>query len=326
MTTNETAIRTQPRPRCCLCGAQGRTLYFGLRDRLFSAPGVWSFNRCANERCGLVWLDPAPVEDDLLKTYAAYYHNLNKGAPADQPGVAVRGLQFLWRGWAWLTTADRFQRNLERIRPAGAMLDVGCGTGDRLARMRGLGWTVEGLETNPDAATIAREKHRLIVHDGALEKARLPSEGYDLITLAHVIEHVNDPAAMLKECRRLLRPAGALFLNTPNGEGYGARTFGQDWISLEPPRHLYLFCKAALDQLARLAGFDRARVTALPGPNTLFSPLASLNVRRRGRHTPGRLPSPAIALRVPYHQLRQALLCRISSQYGDELQLQAKKC
>ena len=48
-------------------------LYDGLKDRLFDASGSWNLRACANDKCGLVWLDPMPVEQDLHKAYQTYY-------------------------------------------------------------------------------------------------------------------------------------------------------------------------------------------------------------------------------------------------------------
>src|SRR5260221_3808939 len=56
---------------CFLCGKQGAPLYTGLRDKLFSAPGVWQLVRCP--KCGLVWLTPQPVGSEFRKLYDTYY-------------------------------------------------------------------------------------------------------------------------------------------------------------------------------------------------------------------------------------------------------------
>ena len=67
---------------CILCGSPGESLYEGLDDVLFGAPGTWSFKRCANSRCQLIWLDPQPLEEDIGKAYATYYtHQDSAGGP-----------------------------------------------------------------------------------------------------------------------------------------------------------------------------------------------------------------------------------------------------
>src|SRR6185503_20402485 len=66
-------IRSTPCPDCYLCGATGDVLYDSLKDRLFGAPGYWNIRICPNAACGLLWLDPMPVEEDLVKAYHSYY-------------------------------------------------------------------------------------------------------------------------------------------------------------------------------------------------------------------------------------------------------------
>ena len=66
-------IRTAPRPACYRCDVQGLPLYQELEDRLHGAPGKWDLKRCPNHECGMVWLDPMPVEEDIAKAYQNYY-------------------------------------------------------------------------------------------------------------------------------------------------------------------------------------------------------------------------------------------------------------
>src|SRR6266850_3620160 len=72
-------VRVEYVETCFLCGKQGVTLYTGLRDRLFSAPGVWQLLRC--EQCTLVWLTPRPASSEFGKLYGTYYtHTGNDGS------------------------------------------------------------------------------------------------------------------------------------------------------------------------------------------------------------------------------------------------------
>lgn len=64
---NATEIKTRAVPNCFLCGSAGEVLYSKMRDRNYSAPGEWSERRCSRPGCGLIWLDPQPVEEDIGK-------------------------------------------------------------------------------------------------------------------------------------------------------------------------------------------------------------------------------------------------------------------
>ena len=66
-------MRTVAQPVCPVCGSEGCEAYPALRDRLFGAPGTWRMSRCVNSKCGVFWLDPAPLGDDLPVAYRGYY-------------------------------------------------------------------------------------------------------------------------------------------------------------------------------------------------------------------------------------------------------------
>src|SRR5579864_8808208 len=87
------AIRVRPSPRCILCGSQGVTIYRKLDDALFGAPGEWSMSRCANSQCGMLWLDPQPVEEDIGKAYTEYYTHHDAATRTSFPKRAYRQLR-----------------------------------------------------------------------------------------------------------------------------------------------------------------------------------------------------------------------------------------
>lgn len=141
----------------------------------------------------------------------------------------------------------------------GRLLDVGCGNGSFLDKMRQLGWEVAGVEPDGEAVAIARERLGLEIFKGALDEARFPDESFDAITMNHVIEHVPDPIGLLKECYRIMKLNGRLTIIIPNITSFGHNKFGEHWRGLEVPRHLTLFSPAALQTCAESAGFT-ARV------------------------------------------------------------------
>jgi SAM-dependent methyltransferase len=125
--------------------------------------------------------------------------------------------------------------------------------------MHALGWNAEGLDFDKRAIERAKAKG-LVMHLGGLPEQRFPAASYDAVTMSHSIEHVHDPVGWLAEARRVLRPRGRLALATPNAHSLLHRRFGRNWFPLEPPRHLHLFNRAALESALRKAGFGRFRL------------------------------------------------------------------
>ena len=320
------AIRTRPCPNCYLCGRPGRLLYEHLADRLFGAPGTWNFRRCPGSDCGLLWLDPLPIEEDIGRAYTNYYTH----AEAATRRPIIRGALRTALS-AVMSFVDPVHRERERLslmylgdsRP-GKVLDVGCGDGRRLARLRALGWEVHGQDVDPEAVASAREKFRVEAHAGRLEDIRFPEMSFDCIVLNHVIEHAHDPVALLKECRRLLKSAGRLMVVTPNARSFAHRHFGPSWRGLEPPRHIHLFSPSTLPTIAARAGLVIARSWTTAANAGAFGE-GSLLIRAAGHpasNPRGRIFRRAYAVGCLYRSVFEHLRDRAS---GEECVLQATR-
>jgi 2-polyprenyl-3-methyl-5-hydroxy-6-metoxy-1,4-benzoquinol methylase len=277
------AIRTVARPTCYVCGARGVEQYFGLKDRLFDAPGSWNLKRCSDSGCGIYWLDPMPIEADLNKLYSQYYTHHDEAvhsgpgrlkAILNRANAAYLNAKF---GYATSSTNDPLSRLLGvllRLSPArcadldfsvfylphlpnGHLLEVGCGSGRMLAGMATRGWRVTGIDFDEQAVTNAKNKG-LDVYHGVLSSQNFRENSFDAIVMSHVIEHVPEPRELLRECFRVLKPGGTLVVITPNVQGRLHKAFKESWRGLEPPRHLHLFSPAALSRLIVDAGFAAA--------------------------------------------------------------------
>jgi len=268
MPQNSSELRTAPCPECFLCAREGKLLYEGLRDHVAGVPGTWRMRQCANAGCGLLWLDPKPVETDLLKAYASYHTHA-----AGSPG---------WSLWPRLLnaacrlasrTADQFtglaaqRRQLKMMflgaRRPGRLLEIGSGGGRFLNRMRQAGWEVEGFEFDPKAAERIAKRYGIQVSSGSLAERRYAADSFDAVAMSHVLEHMHDPQGLLRECRRVLKPEGLLVVTTPNARSLAHAMYGRHWRGLEPPRHLQVFSPAALERCARAAGFGAAQLQTL---------------------------------------------------------------
>jgi 2-polyprenyl-3-methyl-5-hydroxy-6-metoxy-1,4-benzoquinol methylase len=220
-------MRTFSVPCCPACGADGRVVHNALADRLFFAPGKWSFRRCEKRRCSTLWLDPAPHPDDLHLAYQNYYTHsttphelagllndrrhrgyasLRLGYPPKIWGNFRHGLKILHRPRE-IERAQFFRFYLPWRPGGGRVLDVGCGAGNELVLLNQLGWQAEGLDPDPravEAATIAG----LRVKQGDLFSHSYSENTFDAVTMSHVIEHLIDVPGHLNAAYRLLKHGG----------------------------------------------------------------------------------------------------------------------
>ncbi|WP_244070973.1 class I SAM-dependent methyltransferase [Nitrosomonas sp. PY1] len=256
-------IATETNIVCYLCGESGAIIYRDCVDHLFGAPGKWDFKKCTAINCGHIWLDPRPHVDDIGKAYQNYYtHDANDTRLTGWLKILRTVLHRLSLLGLYKERQRYKHMYLDEV-VQGNLLEIGCGNGKRLNRLRNLGWKVTGQEIDPAAYEFVTRNLGISVHLGPLESLNI-SEQYDVILMSHVIEHVHDPAALLISCLRLLKHDGLIILLTPNTDSYGHRKFRADWRGLEPPRHLHLFNSRTLMRLMQKSGFQCQKSWTVP--------------------------------------------------------------
>jgi 2-polyprenyl-3-methyl-5-hydroxy-6-metoxy-1,4-benzoquinol methylase len=142
-----------------------------------------------------------------------------------------------------------------RFVPAGRLLDVGCGPGLLLDEARARGYDTLGLELSRASATHARDALGLDVRELALEDFADEGDppGFDVVVLADVIEHLDDPVDGIGRCAALLRPGGVLCVVTPDPSSRTARVAGRRWWGYVPA-HTCLLPRLTLRELLAAAG------------------------------------------------------------------------
>lgn len=262
LTLKMAIITSNPQPLCALCGSAGKVVQTGITDPDGNLAGAWSFQRCSNTGCGVCWLDPAPPPDELWKAYATYHTHTRKSG--SRPAKAALSLAHrliklcllpVWVGNGLKREADYLRYMTLGGEPIGKLLDVGCGGGRLLKRMKKRGWQVEGTDFDAQATQKVTARYGIKTHVGDLPQCKLPADNFDVITMSQTIEHLYDPAATLSESLRILKPGGLLVMTTPNVDSLGANEFGAFWRGWEAPRHLHLFSVESLQRLTQQAGF-----------------------------------------------------------------------
>lgn len=157
---------------------------------------------------------------------------------------------------------DQIVRLLDKSPGEIKLLDVGCSSGAFLADAVELGFRAEGVE--PAAAPVATAQAAgLNVRQGLLQDIGYADGQFDAVTLLEVIEHLQDPHALLQECRRILRPGGILLVGTGNAASWTFAAEGARWEYLSIAGHgghVSFYNPASLGTLAQRSGFSVAAV------------------------------------------------------------------
>ncbi len=171
---------------------------------------------------------------------------------------------------------DRREVVAELAPPLGRVLDLGCGAGGVGASLRAAGAThLTGIEIHEAAAEEARKVYDA-VHVGDAEQ--LVESGavqgpFDVITAYDVLEHLVDPAAVLRALRPLAAPGARLHVSVPNARHFSLLsdlvlrgTFGYTEWGHRDATHLRWFTRRDIEALVAAEGWvvERSR-PSLPG-------------------------------------------------------------
>ncbi len=117
-------------------------------------------------------------------------------------------------------------------------LDYGCGTGDFVEYLNHKGLNAVGYEPNENASKLAAEKTEIL--------QEISHRSYDVITLFHVLEHIENLDEILSTLHKNLRKEGMLVIAVPNHDSYDASYYKDKWAAWDVPRHIWHFNKTGL--------------------------------------------------------------------------------
>ncbi|MBT8254267.1 MAG: class I SAM-dependent methyltransferase [Flavobacteriaceae bacterium] len=199
-----------------------------------------SFNLVYDEAMG--WLETSPRPDKIER----YYESQDYISHTDAKRNWFERIYQLVRSKA---IKQKLKLIDKQAPDKGNLLDFGCGTGDFLNKAQDAGWNITGIEPNDKARVIANEKTNNAVFP--FDKIKdLDDKNYDVITLWHVLEHLDQPDKWLLQFKQLLKKNGTLILAVPNYESFDASYYGSFWAAYDVPRHLWHFSKSAMHRLA----------------------------------------------------------------------------
>ncbi len=242
---------------CIVCGSPTAMFIDRIWDERYGCPGVFSVRQCTS--CGQMVTTPRLTEADLPELYSQYYPRRNIDYDSLEKESALVGKKYA-RFKRWLAGTDNQGHYLSQ--PGQRVLDIGSGSCLSLLELRQLGVEPYGVEADPNVAAIAQH-YGLNVHIGSIHDIPFPGQVFDLITLNQVIEHVPDPAALLRLVRDRLAPDGSIVLSFPNVSSWQRRISGSRWINWHVPYHQHHFNRRSFALLARREGYEAVSVRSI---------------------------------------------------------------
>jgi len=232
--------------KCCICDSIKVTLVCTVKDSLTKSNKDFNLVKCTG--CGLIFVSPQPK--DVSKFYPEEKYGFYKASPPKKRQTTPSLIRSINHAFIKLI----FGKNVWLMQGKGKkILDIGCATGDYLLEMKELDWKVKGIEPSKEAVRIGRKMGLEIINSN-LKCAKI-KEKFDLITMRHVIEHLEDPVYELRKVLNLLEKEGTLMIATPNVDSWEFRIFKTNWGAFEVPRHLFLFDKKTISKALKKAGF-----------------------------------------------------------------------
>jgi 2-polyprenyl-3-methyl-5-hydroxy-6-metoxy-1,4-benzoquinol methylase len=206
-----------------------------LNCKDFTVSGEY-YEVMSNPKFEMLVTSPIPTDlENYYKSEDYISHTDSKKSILDKVYQSIRNITLKRK----LTLINSFKTKTKNI------LDVGAGTGDFLNVCKKNGWNVIGVEPSIDAINIAAKKGVFLNED----LYEIKNKKFDVITLWHVLEHVEMLSDYITKLKDLLSENGRLIIAVPNYKSYDAKFYKEFWAAFDVPRHLWHFSQSAIQKI-----------------------------------------------------------------------------
>lgn len=221
----------------------------------FATNETFELKKCNS--CGFVFTQNFPIERFIGK----YYEVPNYISHSDTKTGIVNYLYHFARNFMLKRKCGLVVSESKLAK--GSILDYGAGTGYFLNTIHQLGWEALGIEKSATGRDFAKKEFSLDLKTPE-ELSLLPGESFDVITLWHVLEHIENLEEVLLQFKHILKPNGVLIVAVPNSESYDADYYKEEWAAYDVPRHLWHFSSKTIELLTQKMGFKLISKRGMP--------------------------------------------------------------
>jgi 2-polyprenyl-3-methyl-5-hydroxy-6-metoxy-1,4-benzoquinol methylase len=221
----------------------------------YATQEIFELFKC--DDCGFVFTQAVPVESEIGK----YYESPDYISHSDTNKGAMNKIYHCVRAKMLQRKALLIEK--ESGLKQGRLLDIGTGTGYFPHTMQQRGWDVEAIEKSAQAREFGEKNFGLhIQEDNAL--TQIPANSFDVITLWHVMEHLEHLHDTWDKLKEILRPEGVLVIAVPNCSSFDAQIYGNEWAAYDVPRHLWHFTPQTMRNIGEQHGFQLTEYYPMP--------------------------------------------------------------
>jgi len=235
---------------CPICSSNNIQQQLSAKDHTVSQHifSIWHCNDCTAR-----FTQDVPGQDAI----GAYYASENYISHSDTKKGIINSLYHLVRKRTLVAKRSLVINEIGMVK--GAILDIGCGTGAFLQTMKEADWNITGIE--PDVLARGKAGELYNIHPQEPGKLfELPAASFNAITMWHVLEHVHELHAYIKQIADLLAVNGKLFIAVPNYTSKDAAIYAAFWAAYDVPRHLYHFSPQSMEKLLSMHGLKLTSV------------------------------------------------------------------
>ena len=224
---------------------------------------------------GLIYVDPVPFEN-TEEFYKTEYRKSYKGVHCPKPKHIYR---------AGKIALARFSRLVEYLPPKATCLDAGSSSGEFVYLLSSKGFDAQGVEANLPYANYSQAELSLSVTKAPFSEFKTEKK-FDIITMFHVLEHLENPIQDLSRLGEFLKPGGKLIIEVPNIL-YPDMAFSHKWH----PGHLFSFTDNTLARLLEKAGFRTLTSSSIGDEGNLWGVFEKLKDPQAQRTASSQMPS-----------------------------------